>query len=269
MMSHPPTRALLTSLVLLAACDPGEPPAPPAPEVLVVEVQVRDVPIVLEWLGTTEGFVDADVRAQVSGYLIARDYEEGQLVKTGRPALPHRPAHLPGRARAGARRASARRGGTPALAARRHALHTVGSRRRRQPAGVRQRRPAQARREAAVQAARRPWRRPRSISGFSGDPLADRRHRGRGPAAARRFRGPQRFRAAHERLEARPHPGGLPGERAGLPPLRVAHPGGAGARELPTRRARADPRGRHGLSATAAPATRPAATSIRARAPSP
>jgi membrane fusion protein, multidrug efflux system len=83
MMCHPPTRALLTSLVLLAACDPGEPPAPPAPEVLVVEVTHGDVPIIYEWLGTTEGFVDAAVRAQVSGYLIARDYREGQLIKQG------------------------------------------------------------------------------------------------------------------------------------------------------------------------------------------
>jgi membrane fusion protein, multidrug efflux system len=83
MMSHPPTRALLTSLVLLAACDPGQPPAPPPPEVLVVEVAARDVPVISEWLGTTEGFVDAAVRAQVSGYLIARDYQEGQLVKRG------------------------------------------------------------------------------------------------------------------------------------------------------------------------------------------
>ena len=39
--------------------------------------------MISEWLGTTEGFVDASVRAQVSGYLIARDYEEGQLVKKG------------------------------------------------------------------------------------------------------------------------------------------------------------------------------------------
>jgi multidrug efflux pump subunit AcrA (membrane-fusion protein) len=82
-VSHPPTRALLTSLVLLAACDPGQTPAPPPPEVLVVEVAARDVPVISEWLGTTEGFVDAAVRAQVSGYLIARDYEEGQLVKKG------------------------------------------------------------------------------------------------------------------------------------------------------------------------------------------
>lgn len=83
MMSHPPTCALLTSLVLLAACDPGQPPAPSPPEVLVVEAAARDVPLIYEWLGTTEGFVDASVRAQVSGYLIARDYREGQLVKKG------------------------------------------------------------------------------------------------------------------------------------------------------------------------------------------
>jgi membrane fusion protein (multidrug efflux system) len=67
----------------LAACSKGEPPAPPPPEVLVVDVAKRDVPVISEWLGTTEGSVDADVRAQVSGYLIARDYQEGQLVEKG------------------------------------------------------------------------------------------------------------------------------------------------------------------------------------------
>jgi len=41
------------------------------------------VPVVSEWLGTTEGSIDADIRAQVPGYLISRDYREGQVVKTG------------------------------------------------------------------------------------------------------------------------------------------------------------------------------------------
>ena len=80
----PPRRALLTpcsvALWLLAACSPSEPPAPPPPEVLVVEVVARDVPVISEWLGTTEGSVDADIRAQVSGYLISRDYQEGSRV---------------------------------------------------------------------------------------------------------------------------------------------------------------------------------------------
>jgi len=70
-------------LWLLAACSPSEPPAAPLPEVLVVEVVARDVPVISEWLGTTEGFVDAQIRAQVSGYLVSRDYQEGSRVAKG------------------------------------------------------------------------------------------------------------------------------------------------------------------------------------------
>jgi membrane fusion protein (multidrug efflux system) len=51
--------------------------------VLVVEVTTRDVPVISEWLGTTEGSVDAEIRSQVAGYLISRDYEEGQRVAKG------------------------------------------------------------------------------------------------------------------------------------------------------------------------------------------
>jgi len=74
---------LLGALSLVWACGPGEAPAPPRPEVLVAEVVARDVPIVSEWLGTTEGAVDVDIRAQVSGYLISRNYQEGSQVKAG------------------------------------------------------------------------------------------------------------------------------------------------------------------------------------------
>ena len=74
----------MASLALGAlACGGGEPPKPPPPEVLVTDVVTRDVPVVLEWLGTTEGSVDAAVRAQVTGYLVSRDYQEGQVVKQG------------------------------------------------------------------------------------------------------------------------------------------------------------------------------------------
>jgi membrane fusion protein (multidrug efflux system) len=51
--------------------------------VVVASVVQRDVPVTSEWIGTTEGIVDAEIRAQVSGYLIARDYEEGRLVRNG------------------------------------------------------------------------------------------------------------------------------------------------------------------------------------------
>jgi len=76
------TRALLCSF-LLVACGSGDSPAPTSPEVLTVAVTTQDVPVVSEWLGTTEGSVDADIRAQVTGNLISRDYQEGSLVEEG------------------------------------------------------------------------------------------------------------------------------------------------------------------------------------------
>ena len=70
------------ALVALAACRQTAPPAA-VPEVVVEPVQARDFPVVTEWLGTTEGEVDADIRAQVAGYLVSREYKEGQVVKKG------------------------------------------------------------------------------------------------------------------------------------------------------------------------------------------
>jgi len=75
--------ALLLCALPLEACGSKETAAPPPPEVLVVEVAARDVPVISEWLGTTEGAIDADIRAQVSGYLISRDYREGSRVQQG------------------------------------------------------------------------------------------------------------------------------------------------------------------------------------------
>ena len=71
------------ALWLLAACSPSEPPAQPPVEVVVAPVVQRDVEVKSEWIGTTEGSVDAELRAQVSGTLLSRDYAEGRLVKTG------------------------------------------------------------------------------------------------------------------------------------------------------------------------------------------
>jgi membrane fusion protein (multidrug efflux system) len=74
---------LVGALCLALGCQEAEVAAPPPPEVLVVEVVSRDVPVVLEWLGTTEGAVDAEIRAQVPGYLVSRDYQEGARVTAG------------------------------------------------------------------------------------------------------------------------------------------------------------------------------------------
>ena len=70
------------AVVVSALIGCKEAAAPPAsPEVVVAPVEARDFPVVTEWLGTTEGTVDAEIRAQVAGYLIAREYNEGQVVK--------------------------------------------------------------------------------------------------------------------------------------------------------------------------------------------
>src|SRR3984893_9791121 len=57
--------------------------APLALEVEVVQVEPRDVPIYSEWIGTTDGMVNADIKAQVTGYLLRQDYKEGSFVKKG------------------------------------------------------------------------------------------------------------------------------------------------------------------------------------------
>ena len=50
---------------------------------MVAQVEQKDVPIYGEWIGTLAGQVNANVQAQVSGYLLKRDYQEGSTVRTG------------------------------------------------------------------------------------------------------------------------------------------------------------------------------------------
>lgn len=58
--------------------------APPStPDVEVVQVEQADIPIYGEWIGTFDGLVNADVRAQVTGYLLKQGYQEGAFVKAG------------------------------------------------------------------------------------------------------------------------------------------------------------------------------------------
>jgi RND family efflux transporter MFP subunit len=56
---------------------------PGAVDVEVVEVEQKDIPIYGEWIGTLDGLVDADVKAQVTGYLLKQAYTEGSFVKKG------------------------------------------------------------------------------------------------------------------------------------------------------------------------------------------
>ena len=53
------------------------------PDVEVVQVEQKDVPIYGEWIGTLDGLTNADVRAQVTGYLMKQAYQEGAFVRKG------------------------------------------------------------------------------------------------------------------------------------------------------------------------------------------
>ena len=68
----------------------AQPAAPP--EVEVVSVEQRDVPIYREWVGTLEAEVNATISAQVSGYLVSRAYTEGSVVTNGQLLFQIEPA---------------------------------------------------------------------------------------------------------------------------------------------------------------------------------
>jgi membrane fusion protein (multidrug efflux system) len=56
-----------------------------APGVEVVRVTQQDVPVYREWIGTLDGMVNAEIKAQVTGYLMKQVYTEGSLVREGQP----------------------------------------------------------------------------------------------------------------------------------------------------------------------------------------
>src|SRR5215475_11658756 len=72
-------------VVLLGAGRSNKPAqATPRPlEVKVSQVVQHDVPVYSEWIGTTDGMVNADIKAQVTGYLLRQDYKEGSFVQKG------------------------------------------------------------------------------------------------------------------------------------------------------------------------------------------
>jgi RND family efflux transporter MFP subunit len=53
------------------------------PDVEVVLVQRKDIPVYREWIGTVDGMVNAAIRAQVAGYLLTQNYSEGSFVRKG------------------------------------------------------------------------------------------------------------------------------------------------------------------------------------------
>jgi RND family efflux transporter MFP subunit len=77
--------SIAAALLASAACSgPASAAAAPPPlEVRVASATQSDVPIYAEWIGTLDGYVNADIKAQVSGYLIQQAYTEGSFVKAG------------------------------------------------------------------------------------------------------------------------------------------------------------------------------------------
>jgi membrane fusion protein (multidrug efflux system) len=75
--------ALVVFSFAFSGCKKKKAPPPPPPEVQVITVNPTNVPIFEEWIGTLDGSVNAQIRAQVSGYLLTQNYAEGSVVKTG------------------------------------------------------------------------------------------------------------------------------------------------------------------------------------------
>jgi RND family efflux transporter MFP subunit len=68
-------------LFLLQGCEKRQEAAPPSlPEVGFVEVVQKDVPVTKEWVATLDGFVNAQIKAQVTGLLVKQDYTNGAFV---------------------------------------------------------------------------------------------------------------------------------------------------------------------------------------------
>ena len=75
---------LVAGLLPITGCaSKTEAAPPPPPEVQVVPIEQKDVPIYGEWVATLDGYVNADIRPQVAGYLLKQNYHEGMFVRKG------------------------------------------------------------------------------------------------------------------------------------------------------------------------------------------
>ena len=77
--------AIAAAFVPALGCAKAEPAqrAAQPPVVEVTRVIQQDVPITKEWVGTLDGYVNAEIRPQVEGYVLRRVYREGSFVKKG------------------------------------------------------------------------------------------------------------------------------------------------------------------------------------------
>jgi RND family efflux transporter MFP subunit len=71
---------LLAAGMLVAGCEKAAAPAMPPPTVSVATVVEKDVPIESDWVATLDGFTNAQIQPQVTGYLVKQTYQEGSFV---------------------------------------------------------------------------------------------------------------------------------------------------------------------------------------------
>lgn len=75
---------LPATVVFAAGCGSPKAAVPiPSPEVEVASVVQKDVPIYSEWVATLDGYVNAQIQPQVTGYVIRQAYKEGSFVRKG------------------------------------------------------------------------------------------------------------------------------------------------------------------------------------------
>lgn len=75
---------LIVSMLVLAGCGRGNAAIKlPDTEVVVAPPIQQDVPVHSEWVATLDGYVNAEIRPQVSGYIISQNYKEGAVVRKG------------------------------------------------------------------------------------------------------------------------------------------------------------------------------------------
>lgn len=75
--------SLLVVSLLSFSCEKPKPPTPPPPNVTVTPVIQKDVVASNTWVGVLDGYQNANIQAQVTGYLLTQNYKEGSFVKKG------------------------------------------------------------------------------------------------------------------------------------------------------------------------------------------
>ena len=174
------------------------------------------------------GFINAEIRPQVQGYLLTKNYNEGDVVQPGQLLFQIDPREFQAQldqARGDLAQAQAALGKTPA---RRRPLHAARQGRRGQPAGARQRRAAEPGQPGGGRLRPRRGRAGQAQPRLDEGDLADRRRRPASPSRRSATWSSPTTLADHG-VAARSDQGRLPGQRAGVPALRARAGGRASA----------------------------------------